>query len=269
MKIRPLHDWAIITITDAGDRTAGGLIIPESAREKPAEGTVVSIGPGVYKLEKGKEKEKKRIFHPTSIKPGDGVVFSRYSTVEVELDGQTVSMIREEDILGTTEKKHPPVPRPEHRMAVTEERPPMVQTPVKHHPIEKVWEHLPERSAQKQASRAEGKAPAAPSGKAATRESAVRKPTTTKEEQRVTAKKATTKKKTTKKAATPAKKTAVKKTAAKKTAKKTAAKKTTAKKPAKKTVTKKATPKKTVKKVTKKKAAPAKKTTAKKKTAKR
>ncbi len=102
MKIRPLNDWVVIKPVDSGERTASGIIIPEVAKQKPQIGVVVAVGPGRYKEEKGKgkEKEKKKIFVPTEVKPGDKVMYEKYMVSEFELDGQEVTMIREENILG-------------------------------------------------------------------------------------------------------------------------------------------------------------------------
>ncbi len=98
MKIRPLHDWAVIRRIDAGETTAGGIIIPAVAKEKPAEGIVEAIGPGKYTAE-GKGKKEK--FVATTVKPGQRVVFSNFMAKDVEVDGQEITLVREEDILGT------------------------------------------------------------------------------------------------------------------------------------------------------------------------
>jgi len=103
MNLRPLHDWALIEQSDAGDITAGGIHIPDTAREKPAQGTVIAIGPGKYKPKKGKEKSKKKIFIPTSVVPGQHVMYAKYMATEVELDGEILTLVREEDILCTIE----------------------------------------------------------------------------------------------------------------------------------------------------------------------
>src|SRR5512135_2240498 len=72
MNLKPLQDWAVIMRAEAEERTSGGIIIPEVAKEKPLEGVIIAIGPGRYKLEKGKEKEKEKQkkFVPTVLKPG-------------------------------------------------------------------------------------------------------------------------------------------------------------------------------------------------------
>src|SRR5512139_50125 len=103
MNLKPLQDWAVIRRSEAEERTSGGIIIPEVAKEKPLEGIIVAIGPGRYKPEKGKEKEKKKKFVPTVLKPGQRVIYQKYAEREVELDGEVVTLVREEDILGTVE----------------------------------------------------------------------------------------------------------------------------------------------------------------------
>ena len=77
MKLKPLHDWAVVVPSEAESRTAGGLYIPDSAKEKPEEGVVEAIGPGAYEEKKrGKKEEKKeRKFIPTTVKPGDTVLW--------------------------------------------------------------------------------------------------------------------------------------------------------------------------------------------------
>lgn len=98
MKIRPLHDWAIIKRIDPEEKTAGGIIIPDSARESPSEGIIQAIGPGIYKKE---ETGKKKKFIPTILKPGHKIAFVEYMAREFEVDGKHLIFIREEDILGT------------------------------------------------------------------------------------------------------------------------------------------------------------------------
>jgi len=109
MKIKPLNDWAVIIPSEAMTRTAGGLYIPEAAKEKPAEGTVESIGPGALEEEKrgDKKKEKKeRKFIPTSVKPGERVMYDRYAGQKIEIDGVERVLVREVSILGIL----PPAP---------------------------------------------------------------------------------------------------------------------------------------------------------------
>ena len=106
MKLKPLQDWALIQRVDPEEMTAGGIIIPEAAKDKPTEGYVLAIGPGKFEAEKGKEKdkEKKKKFVPTVLKPGQKIIYGKYSAREFELDGETIVMVREEDVLGTVEE---------------------------------------------------------------------------------------------------------------------------------------------------------------------
>ena len=103
MTLRPLQDWAVIRKSEPKERTAGGIIIPEVAKEKPLEGVIVAIGPGKFKTEKG--KEKKKTFVPTVLKPGQHIIYQKYAEREIELDGKTITLVREEDILGTVEER--------------------------------------------------------------------------------------------------------------------------------------------------------------------
>jgi chaperonin GroES len=108
MKIQPLNDWAVVIPSEAAFRTAGGIYIPDSAKEKPAEGVVEAIGPGAYEEEKrGKKKDgkKERKFVPTSVKPGDRVIYERYAGQKIELGGVERVLVREISILGTLPAK--------------------------------------------------------------------------------------------------------------------------------------------------------------------
>jgi chaperonin GroES len=112
MKIKPLNDWAVIVPSEASTRTAGGIIIPETAKEKPAEGTVEAIGPGALeeekweekKKEKGKRKERK--FIPTSVKPGERIMYDRFAGQKIDINGEERVLVREKNILGIL----PPAP---------------------------------------------------------------------------------------------------------------------------------------------------------------
>lgn len=109
MKIKPLNDWAVIVPSEAMTRTAGGLYIPEAAKEKPAEGTVEAIGPGALEEEKRgeKKKEKKeRKFITTSVRPGERVMYDRYAGQKIEIGGVERVLVREVNILGIL----PPAP---------------------------------------------------------------------------------------------------------------------------------------------------------------
>jgi len=103
MKLTPMNDWAVIRPTDAMERTAGGLYIPDTAKEKPHEGIVEAIGPGAFEEEKfGKKKDKKkeRKFISTTVKPGERVLYERYAGQTYTIDGEDRVLVRERDILG-------------------------------------------------------------------------------------------------------------------------------------------------------------------------
>ncbi|NTV13092.1 MAG: co-chaperone GroES [Desulfobulbaceae bacterium] len=96
MKIRPLNDRILVKRLAEVEKTKGGIIIPDSAKEKPAEGEVVAVGPG--KL----DDKGKRV--APDLKKGDRVLFSKYGGTEVKLDGDDFLIMREDDILGVVEK---------------------------------------------------------------------------------------------------------------------------------------------------------------------
>jgi len=109
MKIKPINDWAVIVPSEAMTRTAGGLFIPEAAKEKPAEGIVESIGPGALEEEKRDEKKKEkkeRKFIATSVKPGERVMYDRYAGQKITVGGVERVLVREVSILGIL----PPAP---------------------------------------------------------------------------------------------------------------------------------------------------------------
>ena len=95
MKIRPLNDRLLVKRLQEEERTAGGIIIPDSAKEKPAEGEVVAVGPGKLN-DKGE-----RI--ALQVKAGDKVLFSKYGGTDVKLNGEDFLIMREDDILGVIE----------------------------------------------------------------------------------------------------------------------------------------------------------------------
>ena len=106
MKIRPLHDWAVVRQSSGEEKTSGGLYIPDSAKEKPQEGEVIAIGEGRYKYkdeDKPRSKTKKddeKIFVKTSLKPGDKILYERYAGSKVTLNDEEFVMVREENVLG-------------------------------------------------------------------------------------------------------------------------------------------------------------------------
>ena len=92
MKFRPLHDRVVVEALDAEEKTAGGINIPDTAKEKPQQGRVVSVGPGA-RGEDGK-------IVPLDVKEGDTVLYGKWSGTEVKIDGKTLLIMRESDIMG-------------------------------------------------------------------------------------------------------------------------------------------------------------------------
>ena len=93
LKIRPLDDRVVVEPVEAEERTAGGIVLPETAKEKPKTGKVIALGNGVLNKDKG-------TWMPFSVKKGDTVIFSAYSGTEVKIDAETFLIMTEEDILG-------------------------------------------------------------------------------------------------------------------------------------------------------------------------
>ena len=96
MKIRPLQDRIIVKRIEEEDKTKGGIIIPDTAKEKPMEGEVIAAGTGKI-LENGKKQ-------PLEVKQGDRILFSKYAGTEVKIDGIEHLIMREDDVLGVIEK---------------------------------------------------------------------------------------------------------------------------------------------------------------------
>ncbi len=97
MKFRPLHDRVVVKRIDEDTKTAGGIIIPDTAKEKPQQGEVIAAGPGA-RDEAGK-------IVPLDVKAGDRVLFGKWSGTEVKIDGQELLIMKESDILGVLEGK--------------------------------------------------------------------------------------------------------------------------------------------------------------------
>jgi len=95
MKVKPMNDRVLVVRVEEEQKTAGGIIIPDTAKEKPMEGKVVSVGPG--KL----DEKGKRV--PMDVKKGDRVLFSKYAGTEIKMDGVEHLFMREDDILGVIE----------------------------------------------------------------------------------------------------------------------------------------------------------------------
>ena len=96
MGFRPLHDRVLIRRVEAEEKTSGGIIIPDTAKEKPMEGEVVAVGPGA-RGEDGK-------LQPLDVKAGDRVLFGKWSGTEVKLDGEDLIIMKESDIIGVLEQ---------------------------------------------------------------------------------------------------------------------------------------------------------------------
>ena len=95
MTFRPLHDRVVVRRIDEDERTAGGIIIPDTAKEKPVQGEVVAVGPGA--------RDDKGEIQPLDVAAGDRVLFGKYSGSEVTLDGEELLIMKESDILGVLE----------------------------------------------------------------------------------------------------------------------------------------------------------------------
>jgi len=106
MKFRPLHDRVVVKRIDAEAKSAGGIIIPDTAQEKPSQGEVVAVGPG------GRDEAGKLI--PIDIKVGDRVLFGKWSGTEVKIDGQDLLIMKESDIMGVIDE---PVAKKNHQTA--------------------------------------------------------------------------------------------------------------------------------------------------------
>jgi chaperonin GroES len=96
MKFRPLHDRVVVERIDADAKSAGGILIPDSAQEKPSEGEIVAVGPG------GRDEAGKLI--PIDLKKGDRVLFGKWSGTEVKIDGQDLLIMKESDIMGVLQE---------------------------------------------------------------------------------------------------------------------------------------------------------------------
>jgi chaperonin GroES len=95
MKFRPLHDRVVVRRVTAEEKTAGGIIIPDTAKEKPMEGEIIAVGPGA-RNEKGE-------LVPLDVKEGDRVLFGKWSGTEVKIDGEELLIMKESDIMGIIE----------------------------------------------------------------------------------------------------------------------------------------------------------------------
>ena len=96
MKFRPLHDRVVVKRIDADQKTAGGIIIPDTAKEKPQQGEIIAVGPG------GRNEQGQLV--PLDVKIGDRVLFGKWSGTEVKIDGEELLIMKESDLLGVAEQ---------------------------------------------------------------------------------------------------------------------------------------------------------------------
>ncbi len=96
MKFRPLHDRIVVKRLDAEEKTAGGIIIPDTAKEKPMEGEVIAVGPG--------SRNEQGAIVELDVKAGDRVLFGKWSGTEVKIDGQDLLIMKESDVMGIISK---------------------------------------------------------------------------------------------------------------------------------------------------------------------
>ena len=97
MKFRPLHDRVVVRRIEAEEKSSGGIIIPDTAKEKPSQGEVIAVGPG------GRDESGKLI--PIDLKAGDRVLFGKWSGTEVKIDGQELLIMKETDIMGIIDER--------------------------------------------------------------------------------------------------------------------------------------------------------------------
>jgi chaperonin GroES len=97
MKFRPLHDRVVVRRLEGEEKSKGGIIIPDTAKEKPQEGEVVAVGPG------GRDESGKLI--PIDVKVGDRILFGKWSGTEVKIDGEDLLIMKESDVMGVVERK--------------------------------------------------------------------------------------------------------------------------------------------------------------------
>jgi chaperonin GroES len=99
MHFRPLHDRIVVRRIDADEKTAGGIIIPDTAKEKPMEGEVVAVGPGA--------RDDKGQLVALDLKAGDRILFGKWSGTEVKIDGEELLIMKESDVMGVLDAKAP------------------------------------------------------------------------------------------------------------------------------------------------------------------
>jgi chaperonin GroES len=97
MKVRPLHDRIIVSRIEEGEQKVGGIIIPDSAKEKPQQGSVIATGQGKFKDDGSRQ--------PLDVKDGDTILFGKYSGQEIKIDGEEYLIMREDEVLAILESK--------------------------------------------------------------------------------------------------------------------------------------------------------------------
>ena len=100
MSFRPLHDRVLVRRVDGEEKTAGGVIIPDTAQEKPMEGEVIAVGTGA--------RDESGTVHALEVKPGDRILFGKWSGTEVKMDGEELLIMKESDIMGILEPAKTP-----------------------------------------------------------------------------------------------------------------------------------------------------------------
>ena len=99
MQFRPLHDRVVVRRVEEDERTPGGIIIPDTAKEKPQHGEVIAVGPGA--------RDEKGVVQALDVKVGDRVLFGKWSGTEVKIDGEELLIMKESDVMGVIEGKEP------------------------------------------------------------------------------------------------------------------------------------------------------------------
>ena len=99
MKFRPLHDRVLVRRVEAEEKTKGGIIIPDTAKEKPQEGEIIAVGPG------GRDESGKLI--PIDLKAGDRILFGKWSGTEIKIEGEDLLIMKESDVMGVVESPAP------------------------------------------------------------------------------------------------------------------------------------------------------------------
>ena len=109
MKFRPLHDRVVVRRVEQEEKTAGGIIIPDTAKEKPSEGEVIAVGPGA--------RDEDGHVRPLDVKAGDRILFGKWSGTEVKIDGEDLLIMKESDIMGIVEGTFGKAAKPKSKAA--------------------------------------------------------------------------------------------------------------------------------------------------------